>query len=232
MPAKLSTGINYLDSLLEGGLTEGRVYVVSGPPGSGKTTFGMQFLSAGARLGDRGLFVCTSSKPKSVVADVAQFNFNIIENYKAKRILFLDMTEKTPFPSKERRKYMFYLERINEVVATMNVKRVVIDSIGPLVMHLKKDQMAEEEIYLLLQGLQDIKATFIITSEMNNFRDYGPEDFYSSGLIYLHHFLQEKEMVRAIQVMKMRGSKVDSDMRELQFNSDGLSVSSKLIMVE
>ncbi|MGH9998685.1 MAG: RAD55 family ATPase, partial [Nitrosopumilaceae archaeon] len=41
---KVRTGIPGLDSILSGGFREGKTIVLSGPPGSGKTTFGMQYL--------------------------------------------------------------------------------------------------------------------------------------------------------------------------------------------
>ena len=46
---KVKTGISGLDSIMSGGLKQGRSVVVSGPPGSGKTTFGLQFLHGGAK---------------------------------------------------------------------------------------------------------------------------------------------------------------------------------------
>ena len=45
------TGIPGLDDILNGGLSRGRLYLVEGVPGSGKTTLAMQFLMDGARRG-------------------------------------------------------------------------------------------------------------------------------------------------------------------------------------
>nr|WP_238565044.1 ATPase domain-containing protein [Thermococcus litoralis] len=51
---RIPTGIKGLDELLGGGLLPGRVYVVTGPPGSGKTTLGIQFLIEGAKNNEKG----------------------------------------------------------------------------------------------------------------------------------------------------------------------------------
>lgn len=51
------TGIPGLDNVLQGGLPRGRVILVEGHPGSGKTTLGMQFLMEGAARGERCLHV-------------------------------------------------------------------------------------------------------------------------------------------------------------------------------
>lgn len=58
--ALAATGISGLDDILRGGFTPGRVYVIEGVPGSGKTTLGMQFLLEGARHGEPVLYISLS----------------------------------------------------------------------------------------------------------------------------------------------------------------------------
>ena len=63
-PTKAGTGVPGLDDILAGGLQRGRVYLIEGSPGTGKTTIATQFLLAGRRsrrarplhhpVGDRG----------------------------------------------------------------------------------------------------------------------------------------------------------------------------------
>ena len=50
--SRLSTGVSGLDEVLRGGLIPGRAYLVRGGPGTGKTTLGLHFLTAGAGNGD------------------------------------------------------------------------------------------------------------------------------------------------------------------------------------
>lgn len=60
MAQKVSTGVAGLDELMAGGLPEGRVYLIRGEPGTGKTTMALQFLTAGAEADERGLYLTLS----------------------------------------------------------------------------------------------------------------------------------------------------------------------------
>ena len=58
--ARIPTGVEGLDDILGGGVTANRLYLVEGTPGTGKTTFSLQFLLEGARRGEPGLYVTLS----------------------------------------------------------------------------------------------------------------------------------------------------------------------------
>lgn len=71
-PSDLSrTGVPGLDDVLGGGFTKGRLYLVEGSPGTGKTTIAMQYLMEGARLGERVLYV-TLSETEAELKGVAK----------------------------------------------------------------------------------------------------------------------------------------------------------------
>lgn len=57
---KAGTGIDGLDDITAGGFQRGRVYLLEGAPGTGKTTIATQFLNAGAAAGERGLYITLS----------------------------------------------------------------------------------------------------------------------------------------------------------------------------
>src|SRR4028118_1563221 len=57
---KCKTGVEGLDEILMGGLPCHRFYLVQGDPGVGKTTLGLQFLLAGEKIGEKGLYITLS----------------------------------------------------------------------------------------------------------------------------------------------------------------------------
>lgn len=60
------TGVEGIDTILGGGLPPGRLYLVQGAPGTGKTTLGLQFLIAGAQLGQKTLYISLSQSAQEL----------------------------------------------------------------------------------------------------------------------------------------------------------------------
>lgn len=60
------SGVAGLDEVTRGGLPSGNLYLVQGPPGSGKTTLALQFLREGASRGERGLYVTLSQTERDL----------------------------------------------------------------------------------------------------------------------------------------------------------------------
>ena len=69
--AGVSTGIDGLDELLDGGFAFNRLHLVEGNPGTGKTTLALQFLMEGRNRGEKGLYI-TLSETKAELMQVAQ----------------------------------------------------------------------------------------------------------------------------------------------------------------
>src|SRR5580765_3968685 len=68
---QISTGVAGLDNVLGGGLTTGRLYLIEGTPGAGKTTLALQFLIEGAARGESVLYV-TLSETETELQGVAE----------------------------------------------------------------------------------------------------------------------------------------------------------------
>ena len=66
-----ATGVPGLDEILAGGLFRGRLYLVEGSPGTGKTTLASQFLMEGARNGETGLYITLSETEEELRAGAA-----------------------------------------------------------------------------------------------------------------------------------------------------------------
>src|SRR5580700_221109 len=75
--ANAATGVAGLDDVLCGGFPRGRVYLVQGDPGVGKTTLAMQFLREGARLGEQSLYVTLSESAEELSSVAASHGWTL-----------------------------------------------------------------------------------------------------------------------------------------------------------
>ncbi|MCD6276152.1 MAG: AAA family ATPase [Thermoplasmata archaeon] len=229
---RIRTGISGFDDLIQGGLVPNRVYIVAGPPGSGKSTFGVQFLIQGAREGERGLFVSLTEDPKSLIEDMSTFNFGLRRYTVTGMILFVDMGPLSIqyFQAVKDVRSIGHtyaqevFKKISAIVKTRNIKRLVIDSILTLKFGSGEREEQNREIARFFRSLKDLKVTTLILSEMTDLSNYSPEHYLSHGVIFLHNFLNGHNMVRAIQVIKMRGTKHNCDMYKMDITADGIRV--------
>src|SRR5574337_662989 len=85
-PNLVITGIDGLDEMLGGGVPRGHIITVMGSFGTGKTTFGMQFLMQGLINGEKGIFISLEEDVESITANAASFGWDIRPHLKDKKL--------------------------------------------------------------------------------------------------------------------------------------------------
>lgn len=237
------TGIAGFDEVIEGGLLPGRVYLVSGPPGCGKTTFGVQFLCYGAAKGQKGLYVSLTENPQTIISDMSNYAFRVPQLVKSGVLQFLDMGPEMEYcymddlhelistgpssdvsPELDAVKPADICRKISDEVKRSGIKRLVIDSISAIKFAASTPASENKEVNRFIRNLKNLGCTTILLSEMSELDRYSPEQFACHGVIFLHNFLLGGEMTRAIQIIKMRGTKHDCNMRKFTFGLNGIKV--------
>ena len=225
---RVSSGVSGLDPLVGGGLPPGRLYVLSGPPGSGKTTISTQFLVDGARQGENCLFVSMHESRADIVEDMSSYEFGFDRAIETDRLTFVDVFSsegKRLFrPPGKHRDASSLVNRLTGFIDSNGIDRVVIDS-TMLLEHFLND--AESNTIQFLTSLKRTDATVVLVSEMTDPSAYADEHYLAHGVVFLHNFLEDGGMQRGIQVLKMRGTAIDTDIHDLSFDDSGVSVGTK-----
>jgi KaiC/GvpD/RAD55 family RecA-like ATPase len=206
----VSTGCAQLDALLGGGLIDGRIYLVVGDVGCGKTTLALQFLIAAAHRGERGMLVTTNSTPAEEVALAESLGFDLRAQVRKGMITVLSLTnafdaliQSHATPEAQRRSSNRVLEELFTRVQLDNPKRIVIDTVSPFV-----PVRRYEEVRDFLRGLSRMNRLTLLTEEFGlDGGDTAIEEYFVTGVIVLHRRVHPSGAVeRTLRVEKHRGA--------------------------
>lgn len=232
---KVRTGIPGFDTIISGGLREGRPIVVCGPPGSGKTTFGLQYLYSGAKDFDEpGVFVTLSQSAEEITKDCKQFGWDIQNLMAQGKMLIIDAR---PFKMQEGfvaldeslyRGESVPFEHLTQLILSgikrIDAKRLVVDSLTVLGMQYSNNFYMRQGMQGLMQALEDYKCTSILVTEQPNNNEIPVEWYVASGIVMMEHIRKEDTMERTIQVLKLRGVRHDDQIYPMKLDENGLRV--------
>jgi circadian clock protein KaiC len=229
------TGIPGFDTILSGGFRQGKSITLSGPPGSGKTTFGMQFLYSGAKDFDEpGIFVTLSQSPTEIKNDFKLLGWDIQKLIDEGQMIIIDAR---PFKKKEGfialdeslyhgepLPFMHLTQLILSSIKRIGAKRIVIDSLTVLAMQYVNNFYIRQGLQGLVYALEDQHCMSILISEVDSSEKSPVEWYVSSGVILLCHVRKEYSMERTIQVLKMRGAKHSEQIFPIKLNEMGIQI--------
>jgi len=232
---KVRTGIPGFDTIISGGLREGRPIVVCGPPGSGKTTFGLQYLYSGAKDFDEpGVFVTLSQSAEEISKDCKQFGWDVQDLMAQGKLLIIDAR---PFKIQEGiialdeslyRGESVPFEHLTQLILSgikrVDAKRLVVDSLTVLGMQYSNNFYMRQGMQGLMQALEDYECTSILVTELPHKDEIPVEWYVASGIIMMQHVRKEDTMERTIQVLKLRGVRHDDQIYPLKLDENGLRV--------
>jgi len=225
---KAPTGIQGLDEVTGGGLPRGRVTLVCGSAGSGKSLLAMEFLVHGAvRYGEPGVCMDFEETEEKLTANVASLGFDLRELTKRKKLLvdyvFVDRSQIAEAGE-------FNLDglfiRLDHAVKTIKAKRVVLDSIEALFIGIPDEAILRAELQRLFRWLEEHKLTAIVNGEagIHTLTRHGLEEYVADCVISLDHRVTEQISTRRLRVVKYRGTSHGTDEYPFLIDEDGLSV--------
>ncbi len=185
----MNSGINGLDEILNGGLAKGRMYLVHGQPGTGKTLLGMHFLEGGLQNDETVLFIHGEESRQEILANGAAVNIDISDAE------FLDLGPESDFftdddsydlvePSDIERDR--YTKRIHEAIKEINPSRVVLDPISQLRYVEANEYQFRKRILSFMRFLKQHEITVLVTATLSSKPEYDTElRSLSDGIIKL-----------------------------------------------
>jgi circadian clock protein KaiC len=225
---KCATGIEGFDQITEGGLPRNRITLVCGSAGSGKTLLAIDFMINGAiKYDEPGVFMSFEETEEELYRDVASLNMDLQRLVLQKKIIL----EHVILEHRDIQESDFNLEglliRLEDAIASIGAKRVVLDSIESVFAGLTDPSVLRLEIKRLFRWLKEKKVTTFITSEPGQggfYSRHGLEEYISDCIVFLDNRVREQTSIRRIRIIKYRGSSHGTNEYPFVIDSDGLSV--------
>jgi KaiC/GvpD/RAD55 family RecA-like ATPase len=236
------SGIEGLDDLISGGFPKGRIILVLGGPGAGKTIFASQFLYKGlSQFGENGVFVSLDEGKAHYYEEMLKFGWDFKKAEEEGKFRFLDATrlsrvailkekmmkeEASSLRGKELQIDKL-VEELQGLIQQIGAKRVVLDTLASLFYRFLDPIERRTAGVDLIEALSDLGATTLVTTELTHLsleRDLMDEEFLVHGVIMMQNLYAGGTTTRALQVEKMRGTNVNNNLVPYTIDANGIEI--------
>lgn len=218
--SRITTGIPGLDSLMDGGIIEDSVILVTGETGTGKTLFCSQFLWHGLKKGETCIFITLEEDPDDIKEDVRAFGWDF-DDYEEKglfRIIYHDPAQVNNLGS-----------MIIDEVKNIKAKRLVIDSTSLIGLNIQDTSQIRKIMYNIINVIKKNNCTALLTAEIpegtKGLSKFGVEEFVVDGVIVLNYLeYAAGGLDRSLIIRKMRRTDHGKDIYPIDITKKGIIV--------
>ena len=231
------TGVPGLDDILCGGLAPGRVFLLEGSPGTGKTTIALQFLLTGADAGERGLYVTLSETEEELRASAASHGHEIGDRFD----IFELVPPETLLDSEQQQSLLYSSDlelgettrSIFDAFERVRPSRIVIDSLSEIRLLAQSSLRYRRQILALKHYFSRAGATVLMLDDLTTEALDKTVHSVAHGVIRLEEFAPsygpEK---RRLRVVKFRGRRFRGGFHDLVIEHGGVRAFPRLISAE
>ena len=207
----IRTGIEGFEEILAGGLPQGRVTVVLGGPGSGKTIFALQTLVAGARdEGEPGILVAFEESAGQIRENLRGFTWGRSVGRTGGKVEILDAQLGESVVQGGDFDLLGLLAVVGARARAVKARRIVFDGVDVLLSQLSDPSLARREVFRLRDWLNASGFTGILTAKAVGDGDRPSQEyeflqFLGDCIVTLRHTMTDGTALRTIRVVKRRG---------------------------
>jgi circadian clock protein KaiC len=233
---RVSSGCAGLDNILHGGFPQGRIYLVEGDPGAGKTTLALQFVRDGVTRGERALYI-SLSESHADLNHAAQSHGLALDNIEIVELLpnendLLPEQQYTVFHPAEV-ELNDRMQSIVKEIQRVRPERLVIDALSELRMLAKDPLRYRRQILSLKDFMADQECTVLLLDDRSS-RD--PDLQLHSivhGVVSMDKVPREYGKTRRqIEIVKLRGTAYREGFHDYAIVTGGVVVFPRLVAAD
>src|ERR1700742_856647 len=234
--ADASMGTPGLDDILAGGLARGSGYLLGGSPGTGKTTSAMAFLRAGAKLGEKTLYI-TLSETEAELRDTAHSHGWDLEGVEVFELVppesLLDEQQQQSLLYSSDLELGETTRMIFEAVERVQPRRVVIDSLAEIRLLAQSSLRYRRQVLALKHYFAKQGATVLLLDDLTTDSLDKTVHSVAHGVIRLEELAPEYGAERRrVRVIKYRDRRFRGGYHAFTIKTGGLEIYPRLVSSE
>src|SRR3989338_855073 len=157
--SRISTGIQGLDEVMEGGFRQGSTILLGGGAGSGKSVLCMQFLVEGITEHDEaGIYLSFEEQEDKLIKNFEKFNWNIRGMIEKRKLAILYYS-----PEQVEKVLETGGGIVRDLIESMNAKRLVIDSLAAFTLLFESEMEKRKSVLKLIDTSSKWGVTTLVT---------------------------------------------------------------------
>ena len=222
---RIDLGIDGLDRMIHGGVPERSLMVVFGGAGTGKTTFGLQFLDHGLEQGERAVFITLEESRERVINSATEKGYPYDEYVDEELLAVVDVD-----PIEMANSLTSIRNELPTLIEEFGATRLVLDSVSLLEMMYEDRAVRRNEIYDFSRSLKAAGVTSLLTSEASDRNPYasrfGIVEYLTDAVFVLQYVRPDdfRETRLAIEIQKIRDANHSREKKPYEITNEGISV--------
>ncbi|QLD86763.1 KaiC domain-containing protein [Natronomonas halophila] len=221
---RIDLGIEGLDEMVQGGVPQRSLLVVMGAAGTGKTTFGLQFLQRGIENGEKSIYLTLEESRDAVIQAAEEKGWPFEEYIENDELAVVDLD-----PIEMANSLTSIRGDLPRLVEDFDAQRLVLDSVSLLEMMYDNQAERRTEVFDFTRALKEAGVTTMLTSEASESNPYasrhGIIEYLTDGVFVLQYVRSEfRETRLAVEIQKIRNANHSRETKPYEITSDGISV--------